>query len=77
MRMVLFSVCATLCLLMFAMPSNPQDSLPAAQAAGASNSGKFAELSDQFMKESLALSPSGASPGWLPPTCGPENRQDN
>jgi uncharacterized protein (DUF885 family) len=61
MRMVLFSVCATLCLLMFAMPSNPQDSLPAAQAAGASNSGKFAELSDQFMKESLALSPSGAS----------------
>jgi uncharacterized protein (DUF885 family) len=43
------------------MFSNPQKVNSAAQLSGASPAQKFAELSDQFMKDSLALSPTGAS----------------
>jgi uncharacterized protein (DUF885 family) len=49
--------------LMFSLPSDSQQSSPS-PSSGASSSAasqKFAALSDQFMKESLALSPSSAS----------------
>lgn len=48
--------CATLTLLMTLTPSTSPQSAPPADAAQ-----KFAALSDQFMKDSLALSPSNAS----------------
>jgi uncharacterized protein (DUF885 family) len=60
-RVMALSVCATLWLVTFAMSSNPQNVNSAAQPTGASPAQKFAELSDQFMKDSLALSPSSAS----------------
>lgn len=60
-RVMVLSLCFTLWLLMFAMPSNPQETNPAAKPSGRSAAQKFAELSDQFMKDSLALSPSSAS----------------
>ena len=60
-RVVTLSVCATLWLVTFAMFSNPQKVNSAAQPSGASPAQKFAELSDQFMKDSLALSPTSAS----------------
>jgi uncharacterized protein (DUF885 family) len=60
-RVMVLSLCSTLWLLMFAMPSNPQETNPAAKPSGRSAAQKFAELSDQFMKDSLALSPSSAS----------------
>jgi uncharacterized protein (DUF885 family) len=60
-RVMALSVCATLWLVTFAMFSNPQNVNSAAQPTGASPAQKFAELSDQFMKDSLALSPSSAS----------------
>jgi uncharacterized protein (DUF885 family) len=43
------------------MFSNPQKVNSAAQPTGALPAQKFAELSDQFMKDSLALSPTSAS----------------
>jgi uncharacterized protein (DUF885 family) len=61
MRVMILSTCATLWLFVFAMPSNPQETNPAGKTPDRSAAQKFAELSDQFMKDSLALSPSGAS----------------
>jgi uncharacterized protein (DUF885 family) len=54
-------VCATLgaLILMPLLPSTPRGANPPANATPASQ--KFAELSDRFMKESLALSPTTAS----------------
>jgi uncharacterized protein (DUF885 family) len=60
-RVMTLSVCATLWLVTFAMFSNPQKVNSAVQPSGASPAQKFAELSDQFMKDSLALSPTSAS----------------
>jgi uncharacterized protein (DUF885 family) len=60
-RVMALSACATLCLVMFAMPSNPQNEKSAAKPFRTSTAQKFAELSDQFMKDSLALSPTNAS----------------
>jgi uncharacterized protein (DUF885 family) len=60
-RVMVLSLCSTLWLLMFATPSNPQETNPATKPSGRSAAQKFAELSDQFMKDSLALSPSSAS----------------
>ncbi|MGB8522851.1 MAG: DUF885 domain-containing protein [Candidatus Acidiferrales bacterium] len=60
-RVMASSVCAILWLLVFAMPSNPQKTNPAAKPSERSDAQKFAELSDRFMKDSLALSPSSAS----------------
>jgi uncharacterized protein (DUF885 family) len=61
MRVMALSVCATLGLVMFALPSNPQKTNPIAQPSSGAAAQKFAELSDRFMKDSLALSPSSAS----------------
>jgi uncharacterized protein (DUF885 family) len=60
-RVMTLSVCATLWLVTFAMFSNPQKVNSAVQPSGSSPAQKFAELSDQFMKDSLALSPTSAS----------------
>jgi uncharacterized protein (DUF885 family) len=60
-RVMALSACATLCLILFAMPSNPQNEKPGAKPFRTSAAQKFAELSDQFMKDSLALSPTDAS----------------
>ena len=60
-RVMALSLCFALWLLMFATPSNPQETNPATKPSGRSSAQKFAELSDQFMKDSLALSPSSAS----------------
>jgi uncharacterized protein (DUF885 family) len=60
-RVMALSACATLCLVLFAMPSNPQNEKAAAKLFRTSAAQKFAELSDQFMKDSLALSPTDAS----------------
>src|SRR6202795_674056 len=60
-RVMALSACATLCLVLFAMPSNPQNGKSAAKPLRTSAAQKFAELSDQFMKDSLALSPTNAS----------------
>jgi uncharacterized protein (DUF885 family) len=60
-RVMGLSVCAILWLVMLALPFNPQktNSVPQPSSGGAAR--KFAELSDRFMKDSLALSPSSAS----------------
>ena len=60
-RVMAFSLCATLWLVLFAMLSDPQITNSASKASDDSAARKFAELSDQFMKDSLALSPSNAS----------------
>jgi uncharacterized protein (DUF885 family) len=60
-RVMALPVCAILWLFVFAMPSNPQKANPAVKASDRSDAQKFAELSDRFMKDSLALSPSSAS----------------
>jgi uncharacterized protein (DUF885 family) len=60
-RVMALSACATLCLVLFAMPSNPQNKRSAATPSRTLAAQKFAELSDQFMKDSLALSPTDAS----------------
>src|SRR6202453_1528443 len=60
-RVMTLSVCATLWLVTFAMFFNPQKVNSAVQPSGAPPAQKFAELSDQFMKDSLALSPTSAS----------------
>src|SRR6202046_674164 len=60
-RVMILSLFATLWLFVFARPSDPQETNPAGKASDRSAAQKFAKLSDQFMKDSLALSPSGAS----------------
>ncbi len=60
-RVMALPVCAILWLLVFAMSSNPQKANPAVKPSDRSDAQKFAELSDRFMKDSLALSPSSAS----------------
>src|ERR1700723_3652494 len=52
---------AILWMLMTSQPSNPQQQRQLSDASPAAASRKFATLSDQFMKDSLALSPSSAS----------------
>jgi uncharacterized protein (DUF885 family) len=47
--------------LMLLMPSSAGSADPAADAQAEPNSKKFAEMSDQFIKDSLALSPASAS----------------
>jgi uncharacterized protein (DUF885 family) len=53
--------CALLWTLMISQPSNSQQKQQPSDDAGAAAAQKFAALSDQFMKDSLALSPSSAS----------------
>lgn len=60
-RLTVLSLCATLWLAMCAMPSNSQNPDLSAKSFRAPAAQKFAELSDQFMKDSLALSPTSAS----------------
>jgi uncharacterized protein (DUF885 family) len=52
---------AILCMLMTSQPTNSQQSGQPYDASHAAAAQKFAALSDQFMKDSLALSPSSAS----------------
>jgi uncharacterized protein (DUF885 family) len=47
--------------LMLLFPSAPEQASQSGSASGPSASQKFSDLSDQFMKESLVLSPSSAS----------------
>src|SRR6266851_5033389 len=54
-------LCASLGVLMMTLPANIQDTNQTAKGPESVTSQKFAELSDQFMKESLALSPTIAS----------------
>jgi len=56
-------VCAALgaLILMPLLPSRPRETNSTASASADSPSAKFAALSDEFMKESLALSPTTAS----------------
>jgi uncharacterized protein (DUF885 family) len=54
-------LCASLGLLMMILPANIRDTNQTARSPESVTSQKFAELSDQFMKESLALSPTVAS----------------
>src|ERR1700683_2423366 len=60
-RVMVLSVCATLWLGFSAMSANPQEMNSSAKSSQAPAAQKFAELSDRFMKDSLALSPSSAS----------------
>ncbi len=53
--------CALLWTMMISQPSNSQQKQQPSDDAGAAAAQKFAALSDQFMKDSLALSPSSAS----------------
>jgi len=61
LRLIVCSISAAVWVLMFSLPSKPQQTNSTGDNSRASASGKFAELSDQFMKDSLALSPSSAS----------------
>ena len=60
-RVMVLSVCATLWLGFSAMSAHPQETLSSAKPPQALAAQKFAELSDRFMKDSLALSPTSAS----------------
>jgi len=60
-RRCLFCAAAVLLTLMISQRSNSQQQDPRSYATRAAASKKFAVLSDQFMKDSLALSPSSAS----------------
>src|SRR6202044_930193 len=60
-RVMVLSVCATLWLGFSAMSANPQEMNSSAKSSQAPAAQKFAELSDRFMKDSLALSPTSAS----------------
>jgi len=60
-RVMLLSVCATLLLAILAMPANTQETNSSTKSSPGSTAQKFAELSDRFMKDSLALSPTSAS----------------
>ncbi|MDR3722213.1 MAG: DUF885 domain-containing protein [Candidatus Acidoferrales bacterium] len=55
------SVCFAVLSLMVLLPSGSGQVSPTSSASAASDSQKFAALSDRFMKDSLALSPSIAS----------------
>jgi uncharacterized protein (DUF885 family) len=57
----IFPYCAILWMLMTSQPSNSQQQRRLFDASTAATSRKFAALSDQFMKDSLALAPSSAS----------------
>lgn len=54
-------LCVSLGVLMLTLPANTQDTNQIAKGPEPVTSQKFAELSDQFIKESLALSPTLAS----------------
>jgi uncharacterized protein (DUF885 family) len=60
-RVMLFPVCATLSLAILAMPANTQETSSSTKSSARPSAQKFAELSDRFMKDSLALSPTSAS----------------
>lgn len=60
-RVMLLTVCATLLLVILAMPANTQETNSSTKSTPGSAARKFAELSDRFMKDSLALSPTSAS----------------
>jgi len=60
-RRCLFRAAAVLLTLMISQRSNSQQQDPRSYATRAAASKKFVVLSDQFMKDSLALSPSSAS----------------
>jgi uncharacterized protein (DUF885 family) len=60
-RVMLLSVCATLLLAILAMPANTQETNSSTKSSPGPAARKFAELSDRFMKDSLALSPASAS----------------
>src|SRR5580700_10756260 len=60
-RVMVLSVCATLWLGSSAMSANPQELNSSAKSSAGPSAQNFAELSDRFMKDSLALSPSSAS----------------
>jgi len=60
-RAMILSVCATLWLGFSAMSANPQETNSSAKSSQGASTQKFAALSDRFMKDSLALSPSSAS----------------
>ena len=60
-RLMLLPVCATLLLAILAMPANTQETNSATKSSAGPAAQKFAELSDRFMKDSLALSPTSAS----------------
>src|SRR5277367_5977415 len=55
------SVFCTILSLMVLLPSGFEPAKPSANASADSGSQKFAEMSDRFMKDSLALSPVSAS----------------
>ena len=60
-RLMLLPVCATLLLAILAMPANTQETNSSTKSSVSPSAQKFAELSDRFMKDSLALSPTSAS----------------
>ena len=60
-RLMLLPVCATLLLAILAMPANTQEINLSKKSSAGPAAQKFAELSDRFMKDSLALSPTSAS----------------
>jgi len=60
-RVMLFPFCATLLLAIVAMPANTQETNSQTKSSAGPSAQKFAELSDRFMKDSLALSPTSAS----------------
>ncbi len=60
-RLMLLPVCATLLLAILAMPANTQETNLSKKSSAGPAAQKFAELSDRFMKDSLALSPTSAS----------------
>ncbi len=60
-RVMVLSVCATLWLGLSAMSANPKETNSSAKSSQTPAAQKFAELSDRFMKDSLALSPTSAS----------------
>jgi uncharacterized protein (DUF885 family) len=60
-RVMLLPLCATLLLAILAMPANTQETNSSTKSSPIPGAQKFAELSDRFMKDSLALSPTSAS----------------
>jgi len=60
-RLILLPVCVTLLLAILAMPANTQETNSSTKSSASPAAQKFAELSDRFMKDSLALSPTSAS----------------
>jgi uncharacterized protein (DUF885 family) len=60
-RVLLLLVCATLLLAILVMPANTQEKNSSTKSSPSPAARKFAELSDRFMKDSLALSPASAS----------------